>query len=307
MLRGYRGKRFTPKLMGALLLTLAVAGIGYAVNHGLQQQALYDQEARDAHAEYAKYSRAEIEQSCVALAAPKKAECIRKATPEYEKQENDNRREQADLVAQRTSALWTKIMGLAALIGMALSAVGVWLVKITFDETRNANTIARDAYLADNRAWLVVSDVLASPIGCEIRNGQKMFFFEVSVIIKNIGTSPNRGLKTDIFCSLVYTSEWEAHTSFDHDDCIAPNDTRVIHNEVALAITQDDTAKHHIFLSLAIGYRAETDGEDCWTFECWAIALPLGEDRITPFFIGQICPGTPVEVRANRWKTMKMT
>lgn len=68
--------------------------------------------------------------------------------------QRENEREEQDLAAQKVTAWWTKIMGVAALIGMGLSAIGVWLVKTTFDETRKANDISQNAMIADNRAWI---------------------------------------------------------------------------------------------------------------------------------------------------------
>ncbi|MBK7285185.1 MAG: hypothetical protein IPI83_13320 [Sphingomonadales bacterium] len=61
---------------------------------------------------------------------------------EARQSQRENEREEQDLAAQKVTAWWTKIMGVAALIGMGLSAVGVWLVKTTFDETRRSNEIA---------------------------------------------------------------------------------------------------------------------------------------------------------------------
>ena len=54
----------------------------------------------------------------------------------------ENEREEQDLAAQKITAWWTKVMGIAALIGMGLSAAGVWLIKTTFDEARRGNEIA---------------------------------------------------------------------------------------------------------------------------------------------------------------------
>jgi hypothetical protein len=54
--------------------------------------------------------------------------------------------EQRDLAAQRQSALWTKWMGLAAIVGVLASLVGVALVWFTFRETRKGTRVAQREY-----------------------------------------------------------------------------------------------------------------------------------------------------------------
>lgn len=49
-----------------------------------------------------------------------------------------------DLQAQQVMSFWTRIMGLTGLGALLLSAIGVWLIKRTFDETRRASEAARD-------------------------------------------------------------------------------------------------------------------------------------------------------------------
>jgi hypothetical protein len=81
-----------------------------------------------------------IERVCYSPLA--KPDCV----DEARQAQRENEREEQDLAAQKVTAWWTKVMGLAALIGMALSAVGVWLVKTTFDETRRNNEISKYAF-----------------------------------------------------------------------------------------------------------------------------------------------------------------
>ncbi len=121
---------------------LGSALIGGIAGYGLFQQRAYQHQAEHEATDYAKHAAAQGKQSCIRLAAPEKAQCLIDAQAEYNLKTSDKRREYADLVAQRKSALWTFIMGLAALIGMALSAIGVILIKQTFDETKRTNRIA---------------------------------------------------------------------------------------------------------------------------------------------------------------------
>ncbi|MGF7171522.1 hypothetical protein FHS91_003222 [Sphingobium xanthum] len=70
-----------------------------------------------------------------------------------------NERDEQDLVAQKRSALWAYIMGAAAVIGMCLSVVGVYLVYTTFQATREANKIGQDALMAEHRPRIVIRRV----------------------------------------------------------------------------------------------------------------------------------------------------
>jgi hypothetical protein len=133
MPRGYRIAVFAAFGIGALC-----AGVVY----GLNQQVFYEQEAQRRGADYAKRAADKVKQSCFGESASEKRKCAEIEASEYRLKIRDNQREQDDLAAQQTSALWTSLMGLAALIGMALSAVGVALVWTTFNETKRTNLIA---------------------------------------------------------------------------------------------------------------------------------------------------------------------
>jgi len=62
-----------------------------------------------------------------------------------------------DLKAQREMAKWTERMGQAAITGVFLSLVGIWLIWRTWDATREAAKSSRDtfqAYIAKERGHL---------------------------------------------------------------------------------------------------------------------------------------------------------
>ena len=110
----------------------------------------YRHSAADASIKYERDAKAYQKETCISsptvLADP---DCEAKA----EEAKREGQRKEQDLAAQNITAWWTKIMGIAALIGMALSAVGVWLVKTTFDETRKANDISKEVH----RPWITIS------------------------------------------------------------------------------------------------------------------------------------------------------
>jgi hypothetical protein len=157
------------------VLTFCAVWIGY----GLLESAKYEQQAKDKVSEYTDYTRDKVTQAC---AGGDKIENIKCVTEAFEAK-REYEYGQSDLVAQRQSALWAYIMAAAAVFGIALSAVGVWLVKTTFDETRKANVIAQNAVDIQHRPVLVFED-----IGIEVYSSSGCFFFKA--IWKNIGSSP---------------------------------------------------------------------------------------------------------------------
>jgi hypothetical protein len=179
---------FATKLGVVIALFIAVFAIGWGWNYGLVQERTYEQEARQAHANQAEDGCYQITEAEVQNTSVKKPDSKPCAPDEKAQQENDNRRDYADLVAQRSSALWAKIMGIAALIGMGLSLIGVALVWTTFRETRRANQISSATTEAENRAWIKVSVQLTSlhvyPDAIQMENLQ--------VIIENVGFSVAR-------------------------------------------------------------------------------------------------------------------
>lgn len=139
MSNGNRGDHTKTGLIAGIIVAVLVASA--FIGWGLWKTAEYEREAYDQTREYAAYTDQQIRQSCVSPAPIEKQECAAKARHE----QRGNERNEYDLVAQRKSALWAYIMGAAAVIGMGLSVIGVFLVWTTFAETRLANVIARNA------------------------------------------------------------------------------------------------------------------------------------------------------------------
>lgn len=182
-------QRFATKLGFVVALIVAVGAIGWGWNYGLRQERTYEQEARQAHADQTENGCYQIAQTKVQSATVKEADGKPCTPDEKAKQENDNRRDYADLVAQRSSALWAKIMGIAALIGMGLSLVGVALVWTTFRETRKANDISR----ASQRPWLDAEIKLHG-----ISKVASGYALRIEVVIENVGSTPANHVRCSV-------------------------------------------------------------------------------------------------------------
>jgi hypothetical protein len=163
-------------------LIIAAIAIGWGWNYGLRNEQIYEQEARQGYSDQSENGCYQIAQPQMQGSSVGQASKISCTPSEKAKQENDNRRNYADLVAQRSSALWAKIMGIAALIGMGLSFMGVTLVWTTFRETRKANDIAIDA----DRPWVGFKQGVNGHLQIE----QKTMRYDMSIPATNYGVRP---------------------------------------------------------------------------------------------------------------------
>jgi hypothetical protein len=188
MLRGDWFKRYSIILIGIVLAALLIIGAAYVIKWGLERQIEYERYADEHRKEYTNNTYSPERQRCFRLAAGLQHDCVTKARNEA----TAYNREQQDLVAQRVTALWTKLMGGAAIVGMVLSAFGVFLVWTTFNATRQSNVIAREIGEAQVRAYLAST-------GGSIKVGIEVV--TATIQIKNNGQSPAR--KTTASCTLV--------------------------------------------------------------------------------------------------------
>lgn len=214
---GEMDERPKSKLIAGLVSAgVAVAGITGGVWYGLVNEASYEQEAIRQHTDHAERTAEQIKQSCFRLSSSEKAKCIRDAKAEYRLEAYDKRHDAADLVAQRTSALWTSIMGIAALIGTGLSIVGVVLVFITFRETRRATdtakqalAVSKDVAAAELRPWITISLKLT-----KFEASDHSIDVDYEVAFKNIGKTAARNLSTRV------TSRFIGNNAVDEIDAI---------------------------------------------------------------------------------------
>ena len=200
MPRGNRGNRSAAWLVAAIGIALA----SYAINFGLSEQRRYTQEANQSATEYAAYTADQVKGTCLSVAKPEQPQCMENAKAEGELKRRDNRREYDDLVAQQKSALWTGIMGFAAITGMILSVVGVYLVYATFDETRKANEISKSVAEAaakdakSSRDALVLAErAVMKVVRAAVKMGERKNSLDVSLIIENTGRSNAHRFRID--------------------------------------------------------------------------------------------------------------
>lgn len=130
---------------------------------------------------YAENAQNNVAAKCSGLSGQARADC---ANP-IENPAREAQRGEYDLAAQQTMAIWTAVMGGVAVLGVALSGIGVYLVWTTFRETRRTAKIASDnldAYRRAERGYceIEISHGMASP------TSDIVFYY---VQIKNSGRS----------------------------------------------------------------------------------------------------------------------
>ena len=178
------------KLAAALAFAAALAGT--SVWWGLSRQGEFEWVAQRESSLQAIYASDHVRNRCLLLARFEKMECAVKSRDEHRAYDTNEQ----GLVAQKTSALWTMIMGCAAIFGMVVSAVGVYLVWTTFAETRRANEIASDTAKRQLRAYCNVCDIAAEGISL----GKEPEFIVTAI---NSGQTPARTLRFDTECLIV--------------------------------------------------------------------------------------------------------
>lgn len=136
------------RLVGGLIVAIFAGGV--ILGYGHSESAEYERQANAKRSEYARYTSEKVTKTCLGLVGAERAGCFYDAANAQAEYEYN----QADLIAQRQSALWGYIMAFAAVIGMVLSAVGVWLVWTTFRATKEANEISQTAFDYQFRPWI---------------------------------------------------------------------------------------------------------------------------------------------------------
>jgi cytochrome c-type biogenesis protein CcmE len=178
------------KRLKTILLTIAMI-VGFAIAAtvvlwGLSEKAKYEREAEVAYKKYASDIYYPQRYACQSLPALNKIDCIAK----QEAHAREYERSEQDLVAQRLTAIWTILMGCAAVIGMVLSAIGVILVYTTFDETRKANELTK----AGQRPWLSVDKLHVKRVSTSEIDGGYKVAVQFSAVIRNSGPNPAKNL-----------------------------------------------------------------------------------------------------------------
>jgi hypothetical protein len=160
MSRGNRGYYIA---LGVALLLAAIAG-AWLYNDASALQRVYEHQASEKAQNYRDAARVRAQARCTVVPRAEIRQCVQEEYDAARKGEHD----EYDLQAQLVTSVWTRAMGIAALIAMAVGIFGVGLIYATFQETRRTaksaeDTLdhARDVSKAELRPWVSIDLVLA--------------------------------------------------------------------------------------------------------------------------------------------------
>lgn len=251
MFRGYRSAIAT--LAG---LAIVAISLFFLISDLSTVDSAYRHSAADASIKYKGDADAYVKERCVTSAGLREDDCA----PKADEAAREGQRKEQDLAAQNITAWWTKVMGVAALIGMALSAVGVWLVKTTFDETRKANEIAAKFQRAVIVPKLNIVDSSERTYVC-------------SVEAENVGASP----AVDVYVSAIVSQQIPQHPDNNSDFggrwVVKPGESQFL-----AAFHSDDGSEDGKFVFGSIRYKTLL-GSTHYTHFCFQIM----RSRIHPY------------------------
>lgn len=143
--------------MGLALLLAFSGGSGWMLyNEADRLETAYEQRAKDKARYYADRAHIAAKGHCARLPPPAQRQCIREERDAARQGTHD----EYDLQAQLVTSVWTRHMGIAAIIGMAVGMFGVGLIFATFRATRKGVEAAQkthEAFVALERPRLKIS------------------------------------------------------------------------------------------------------------------------------------------------------
>jgi hypothetical protein len=198
---------FLPKTGGLIVAALALIAGAFIVSDFSSVDHAFVERAASNTGHYRSQIDDRIREACTTLPPANQSDCI---TKQYDAA-RDYERNEYDVAAQLTMAWWTKIMGVAAVFGLLLSAVGVYLIWETFRETRStvkaaleANEISDRVAQAELRPYLFVDHINLLEISNQsdqieidgdIREVPSNFFAKVEIHLRNYGKVPARKIR----------------------------------------------------------------------------------------------------------------
>lgn len=165
-------------LFSGVLLVICTAWPAWLSHNEVSERAAHNA------AYHAKDAQDQIAQKCGVIANQAATDCAR----EINNAARAEQRQEYDLAAQETTAIWTAVMGWVAAFGVALSGLGVYLIWTTFRETQRAANATAKSYEAFVKFEGPMLDVDFTKIAFSWINGEPHATARFTV--RNIGRSP---------------------------------------------------------------------------------------------------------------------
>jgi hypothetical protein len=183
-------------LSAAVPTTLAV----FAINLANSDQMAVELEQNGKATAYANRANINKESRCGPLAEKARADCEAQEDEAVSQAQHD----EYDLAAQKATAIWTRYMGAAAILGTAFGIFGIVLVLLTFWENKRAADAAHDA----NRPWVEGEP----PKNVQMELTAEGIKLEADVGLVNHGNSPATHVLVQARLALKPTSDTTSKT-----------------------------------------------------------------------------------------------
>ena len=141
-------------LTGAALILIA----GIALYKGWASQAAFEVQTSQTAKSARNHANTQLARYCAPLPNEAESNCRREVEDSY----RDYYKESRDLEAQRVTAMWTALMGSAALVGMVFSIIGVGLVFATFQQTLKQAAEIKESVASAGRSATAMEGVAVS-------------------------------------------------------------------------------------------------------------------------------------------------
>ncbi len=158
-----------------------------------------DYDASRNAANYATDAKNDISAKCLGLTAQARDDCEDKINDAA----RSNQRDEYDLAAQQTMALWTAIMGGMSVLGVGLSGLGIYLIWQTWIDTRKSAESSQDtlkAFMTKERARVFHKEMTFAMSALPPDEGR--WEAHLSFGIENIGDTSAHKIKTIATCYL---------------------------------------------------------------------------------------------------------
>lgn len=197
--QGALSKAVKPALVGLILLAFGLGG--WLISDGFKLERVHQQQTYARANDYAARAKVAVERRCRPLPASEELRCIR----EENKVAREGVYNENELKTQLVTSVWTRQMGIAAIIAMAFGIFGVGLVFVTFHATREGNEIAREAMEGQLRPWVTFTVSQNAKLWVE----DDSLELNAEVTFKNIGTSP--AIDLTYMGTMVFGSDVRTH------------------------------------------------------------------------------------------------
>lgn len=254
---------------------------------GVIQHAIYYQKASRNAEYYSRDAKNVISVLCQKIVTKDCADRTREISDAAHQQQ----REEYDLYSQQAMALWTAIMGGMAVLGVFLTAIGVWFIKRTLDATLDAvedtgnatDAMIRQTNLMEQnqRPWLMIDDFkFDGP-----KTVETAWWIDFSFSVRNIGNSPaknvliqSRWFRTEAEAYDAISSQIFPETTYFKRDVrrpiMMPNDTELSSGQAAYNSNPDGDLRNAgdisvMWIVVKIEYLSAANGVEHVTMEAF--------------------------------------